>query len=126
MSLPNNFSDRLALHEEGTDSLDQAELSWYQSMVRGLHATGELDLKRQLDDYYSEFQEKNSTKVIRLWSAVGIAAILLIGGFYLSTISQSGDPIQLQTNEAPVFSDSATYDSSQNNFENKSNNDVGK
>lgn len=114
MSSTNDFIDRLEEHENGTARLKSNELSWYNGLVKGVIAKGELNLKKQLEGFYEEHTQKKSTRVVQIWSAVGIAAILVIGGFYLSTINSSSDPIQLQTNDAPIYSDSATYDTTEN------------
>ncbi len=126
MSSVNDFIKRLEDHEHGTSRLEAEELVWYNHFVDGVSAVGELELKNELEEYYQEHVEKKSSKVIQLWSAVGIAAMLALGGVYFSTTQSASDSIQLQTNEAPIFSDSATYDSTNNKLEKKSENDVDK
>lgn len=122
----NDFINRLEEHENGTAELKAQELAWYNDFVDGVRAKGELVLKKELNEFYAEHTQSRSAKVIRMWSAVGIAAILAIGGFYFSTINSSSDPIQLQTNDSPIYSDSATYDTAENKVEKKSENDVDK
>ncbi len=126
MSHMNDFIQRLEAHENGSTKLGARELEWYTTFVSGVVATGEVELKKELEGYYQQHTEQKSSKVIRLWSAVGIAAMLVLGGIYFSTTQSASDPIQLQTNEAPIFSDSATYDSTQNKIEKKSKDDVDK
>lgn len=124
MSSQSDFLNRLEDFENGKGHLEGQEESWYNSFTKGLTAIGELKLKEELEGYYQEHQQEKGGKVVQIWSIVAIAVMLVLGGFYLSTLNSSSDSIQLQMNEAPIYSDSAVYDSSQKKFEKKIEDDV--
>ena len=126
MTSANNFIERVAQYEHEGAGLEAQELDWYEDFVNGVVATGEMKLRQELQGYYQEHLRSKSTKVLSIWSAVGIAAMLAIGGIYFSTIQSASEPIQLKTNEAPVYGDSATYDTTENKVEKKSENNVDK
>jgi len=116
-----DFVLSLEQFENGNGELNARDQDWYDAMDHCIQTKGELSLRNQLEDFYDEYAKNQSSKVIRLWSAVGIAAMLVIGGVYLTVVNSSTNPIQLQINDAPVFSDSASYDTIQNHKKNSEN-----
>ncbi len=109
--------------EKGQLTPEQEE--WYNAFVRGINASGEMKLKSELEGYYDLHRKGSSKRVVKFWSVIGVAAMLALGGFYLST-SSSPSTIKLQMEEAPIFSDSARYDSIQNKIKKNDADDVDK
>ena len=126
MANSDDFVQKLEQFEHNGGQLDVSESAWYKDFLTGLSAKGELSLKSDLEAYYDAHSKAKQSKVVRLWTTVGIAAMLAVGGFYMTTVSSSSGPTPLQVNEAPIYSDSASYDSTQNVIEKKIEEDVDK
>ncbi len=112
MSIQDDFEERLRKYEEEGTSLSEEEMKWYETVKAAAMAEGELKIKSDLEAYYSEYQKNKKNRIIK-FSVIGIAASVILGLFVFYNLQKDpSNPVQLQQNDQPVFSDSATYDSS--------------
>jgi len=126
MNKSENFIKALEQYEHQDKELGKAELSWYRDLLQGVSAKGEIALKTELEGYYVDARRLSKKKVIQLWSAVGIAAVFVLGGLYMSNLVSKGNSIPLNTNTSPIYADSASYDTTKIKIEKKVEKDVDK
>ena len=124
MNEKNDFIDRLERHEEEGTPLSNEDESWFENLKSAARASGELSIKEDLDGYYKEHKKAVRVRTIKLTS-MSVAASVVIGLTIFYNTSSPDGGVNLIMEEQPIYSDSASYDSTRKeNIQEKIKKDV--